>query len=78
MIADFLSYCDESDYLNFQDVDGYFVVVIDEFFKENKIQKEVSKHLSKKFEISDFKSEVLHMESQLHTSDIMTDEILPF
>ena len=54
------------------------LLLLDEFFKENKIQKEVSKHLSKKFEISDFKSEVLHMESQLHTSDIMTDEILPF
>ncbi len=78
MIADFLSYCNEADYLNFQDVDGYFVVVIDKFFKENKIQKEVSKHLSKEFENSDFKSDVLHMESQLHTSDIIIDNILPF
>lgn len=78
MIAEFLSYCDESDYAEFQDLDGDFVIVIDKFFKENRVQKEVSKYLSGEFEMSLFKDEVLKMESELCTSDKVTDAILPF
>lgn len=65
MLAEFLSYCDEPDYVDSQDLDGDFVIVIDKFFKENRIQKEVTKYLSKKFESSSFKEEVLNLESDL-------------
>lgn len=78
MLAEFLSYCDESDYISFQSLEGDFVVILDKFFKENKIQKEVSKYLSKRFENSSFKAEVLNLESNLNTSDKITEEILPF
>ncbi len=78
MIAEFLSYCDESDYVDFQNLDGDFAIVIDKFFKEGKIQKEVSKYLSNEFENSLFKTEVLNMEAELCTSDKVTDAILPF
>jgi len=78
MIAEFLSYCDESDFINFQKLDGDFVIVIDKFFKENRLQKKVSKYLSSEFELSSFKAEVLDMEAELYTSDKATDEILPF
>ncbi|MFB2774471.1 NACHT domain-containing protein [Shewanella xiamenensis] len=78
MLAEFLSYCDESDYINFQSLEGDFVVVIDKFFKDNKVQKEVSKYLSKEFESSSFKAEVLNLESDLNISDKVAEEILPF
>lgn len=78
MLAEFLSYCDEPDYVDSQDLDGDFVIVIDKFFKENRIQKEVTKYLSKKFESSSFKEEVLNLESDLEISDKVTDAILPF
>jgi len=78
IFAEFLSYCDESDYIAFQNVEGDFVIVIDKFFKENKLQKEVSKFLSKEFEGSLFKIEVLNLETELNTSDKVTDAILPF
>ncbi|GGP60253.1 NACHT domain-containing protein [Shewanella saliphila] len=78
MLAEFLSYCDESDYVNFQDLDGDYVIVIDKFFKENKIQKEVTMYLSQKFENSSFKDEVLNLEANLEISDKVTDAILPF
>lgn len=78
MIAEFLSYCDESDYSDFQQVNGDFAVVIDKLIKWCKIQKDASKYLSEKFELSKFKSEVLDMEYELCKSDIVTDEILPF
>jgi len=78
MLAEFLSYCDESDYISFQSLEGDFIVVIDKIFKENKIQKEVSKYLSKKFESSSFKAEVLNLESDFNTSEKTTEAILPF
>jgi hypothetical protein len=78
MLAEFLSYCNEYDYINFQSLEGDFVIVMDKFFKENKIQKEVSNYLSKKFEGSFFKAEVLNLEAELNTSDKVTDAILPF
>lgn len=78
MLAEFLSYCDELDYIDSQDLDGDYVIVIDKFFKENKIQKEVTKYLSKKFENSPFKDEVLSLEADLEISDKVTDAILPF
>ncbi len=78
MIAEFLSYCDESDYAASQNADGDFAIVIDKLFKESKIQKEVSKYLSSEFEGSAFKSEVLNMEAELYASDKATDAILPF
>jgi hypothetical protein len=78
MLAEFLSYCDELDYVDSQDLEGDYVIVIDKFFKENRIQKEVTKYLSKKFENSSFKAEVLSLESELDISDKVTDAILPF
>jgi hypothetical protein len=78
MLAEFLSYCDEPDYIDSQDLDGDYVIVIDKFFKENRIQKEVTKYLSKKFENSSFKDEVLNLEADLEISDKVTDAILPF
>jgi len=78
MIAEYLSYCDEADYTEFQNLDGNFAIEIDKFFKENKVQKEVSKYLSNEFELSLFKAEVLNMEAELNTSDKVTDTILPF
>nr|WP_197411216.1 NACHT domain-containing protein [Colwellia sp. TT2012] len=39
MLAEFLSYCDEPDYVDSQDLEGDYVIVIDKFFKENRIQK---------------------------------------
>ncbi|CAD2225404.1 putative signal transduction protein with Nacht domain [Pseudoalteromonas sp. 3J6] len=78
MIAEYLSYCDETDYTEFQNLDGDFAILIDKFFKENKLQKEVGKYLSSKFELSSFKTEVLNMEAELSTSDRVTDDILPF
>jgi len=78
MIAEYLSYCDESDYIDFQDLEGDFVIIIDKFIKENKIQKEVTQFLSKKFECSLFKAEVLNLEAELNNSDKVTDSILPF
>ena len=78
MLAEFLSYCDEPDYVDSQDLEGDFVIVIDKFFKENRIQKEVTKYLSKKFESSPFKDEVLNLEADLEISDKVTDAILPF
>ncbi|TDR12440.1 NACHT domain-containing protein [Marinomonas communis] len=77
-IADFLSYCDERDYVNYQELDGDFAIVIDKFIKSNNFQREVSKYISKEFERSPFKSEVLNMESELCLSDQITDKILPF
>jgi len=78
MIAEYLSYCDETDYTEFQNLDGDFAILIDKLFKENKIQKEVGKYLSSKFELSSFKAEVLNIEAELSTSDKVTDDILPF
>lgn len=78
MIAEYLSYCDEADYMEFRNLDGDFAILIDKFFKENKLQKEVAKYLSSKFELSSFKAEVLNMEAELSTSDKVTDDILPF
>ncbi|MFT5299041.1 MAG: hypothetical protein ACI9YH_005093 [Colwellia sp.] len=78
MIAEYLSYCDEADYTEFQNSDGDFAIFIDKLFKENKIQKEVGKYLSSKFELSSFKTEVLNLEAELSTSDKVTDDILPF
>jgi hypothetical protein len=78
MLAEFLSYCDEADYVDSRDLEGDFVIVIDKFFKENRIQKEVTKYLSKKFENSPFKAEVLSLETGLDISDKVTDAILPF
>ena len=78
MLAEFLSYCDEPDYVDSQDLDGDYVIVIDKFFKENRIQKEVTKYLSIKFENSSFKEEVLNLEAGLEISDKVTDAILPF
>ncbi|ABM04123.1 putative signal transduction protein with Nacht domain [Psychromonas ingrahamii 37] len=78
MIANLLSYCDESDYTNFQQFNGYFTIEIDKLMRLCKIQKDASKYLSEKFELSKFKSEVLEMEFELNKSDLATDEILPF
>lgn len=77
-IANFISYCDESEYLEFQYQDGDFVMIIDTFFKGIKIQKDVSKYLSNQFEASSFKLEVLDMESEMCKSDKITDDILSF
>ena len=78
IIAEFLSYCDVSDYIEFQNLDGDFVILLDKLIRESKIQKEVSKYLSMEFEKSTFKSEVLDMETELCISDRATDSILPF
>lgn len=78
IIAEFLSYCDVSDYIEFQNLDGDFVILLDKLIRESKIQKEVSKYLSMEFEKSTFKSEVLDMETELCISDRATDNILPF
>lgn len=78
IIAEFLSYCDESDYVMFHNIDGDFIVAIDKIFKEDRTQKEVCKHLSNSFENSHFKSEVINMERELINLDIVTNEILPF
>jgi hypothetical protein len=77
-IANFLSYCEESEYLEFQKRDGDFVIIIDTFFRRVKTQKEVSKYLSNQFEASSFKLEVLDMESEMCKSDRITDDILSF
>lgn len=78
LIAEYLSFCEECDYIEFQNIDGDFAISIDKFFKENDIKKDVSKYLSSKFELSSFKYEVLNMEAELYTSDKVTDDILPF
>ncbi len=78
MLAEFLSYCDEPDYIESQDLEGDFVILIDKFFKVSRTQKEVTKYLSKKFESSTFKDEVLNLETDLEISDKVTDAILPF
>ncbi|MGN5149345.1 NACHT domain-containing protein [Aeromonas enteropelogenes] len=77
-IADFLSYCDDSDYESFQNFDGEFVILADRFLKGCRLQKDVSEYLSGKFEKSIFKTEVLNMENELCKSDKITNEILPF
>lgn len=78
MIAELLSYCDESYYIDSQQLSGDFAVDIDKLMKLCKIQKDACKYLSEKFELSKFKSEVLKMESELNKSDIATADILPF
>jgi hypothetical protein len=77
-LAEFLSYCDESDYIDFQDRGGDFVFVIDKFIKENKLQKDVSKFLSNAFEVSPFKADVLVLETEINSLDKIADDILPF
>lgn len=37
MIVEYLLYCDEVDYMEFWNLDGDFVILIDKFFKENKL-----------------------------------------
>jgi len=78
MIAECLSFCDESDYADFQQINGDFVIEIDKLMKLCNIKKDASKYLSEKFEQSKFKSEVLEMECMLNKSDLATAEILPF
>ena len=78
MIAECLSFCDESDYADFQQINGDFVIEIDKLMKLCNIKKDASKYLSEKFEKSKFKSEVLEMECMLNKSDLATAEILPF
>jgi len=78
MIAELFTYCDESDYTNFQQLNGYFVIEIDKLMKLCNIQKEASKYLSEKFEQSKFTSEVLKMELDLNESDLAIEAILPF
>jgi NACHT conflict system SNaCT domain-containing protein/NACHT domain-containing protein len=78
MMAEFLSFCEESDYEQFRRENDRFIVTIEKFFRENEIKKIISKYVSAQFESSKFKEEVLNMENELKTSDIVTDEILPF
>lgn len=78
LLATYLSFCDRLDYMKFQEPDDSFVFTLDKFFKENSLQKDTSKYLSKKFESSKFKSEVINMENELRKSDNTANDILPF
>lgn len=76
--AEYISYCDQEDYENFQTFDGYFVTSIDYIIKGISKQKEICKKISHLFERSKFKSEVLSLERELNMADKITDQILPF
>jgi len=78
MIAECLSFCDESDYADFQQINGDFLIEIDKLMRLCNIKKDASKYLSEKFELSKFKSEVVGMETELSKSDFAIANILPF
>lgn len=77
-ICDVISYSDTNDYDDFRTNDGNFLLPLEYVIKSTNCQRGISSYVSKAFEKSHFKNEVISLENELKLVDIYTDEILPF
>ncbi|MFL0952359.1 NACHT domain-containing protein [Vibrio parahaemolyticus] len=77
-ICDVISFSDTYDYDNCRTDDGDFLLPIDYLIKHASHQIKLSSFISREFNNSIFKREVIELERELDLVDIYTDEILPF
>ncbi|HDM8194168.1 TPA: NACHT domain-containing protein [Vibrio harveyi] len=77
-ICDVISFSDTYDYDNCRTDDGDFLLPIDYLIKHTSHQIKLSSFISKEFNNSKFKREVIELETELDLVDTYTDEILPF
>lgn len=77
-ICDVISFSDTQDYENYRTDDGDFLVPLDYLIKHAGHQINLTSFISREFENSRFKQEVIELEEELNLVDIYTDEILPF
>jgi hypothetical protein len=77
-MANFLSFCDLSDYSKYQHVDGMFVLTLDAFLKGEKLKNSICKRISNEFDSSQFKTDIKNVENELNNLELLTDELLQF
>ncbi|WP_413766393.1 NACHT domain-containing protein [Vibrio vulnificus] len=77
-ICDVISFSDAYYYDDCRTDDGDFLLPIDYVIKHASHQIKLSSFISKEFNNSKFKREVIELEAELDLVDIYTDEILPF
>jgi hypothetical protein len=77
-ICEMISFSETKDYENYRTNDGNFLISLNDLMKHAGHQINLISFISKEFENSRFKQEVIELEEELNLVDRYTDEILPF
>ncbi|PSV04324.1 histidine kinase [Photobacterium leiognathi subsp. mandapamensis] len=77
-ICDVISFSNADDYDTYRTHDGDFLIPIDYLIHFTNNRAKLASFISRKFDKSKFKREVIELEEELNFVDTYTDEILPF
>lgn len=77
-MANFLAYCDVSEYEKYQYENRNFILSIDSFIKGEKLQRSACNIVSKAFDSSSIKKDLVRLEKELEDAESTMNEILQF